>query len=292
MLEEVRRYFRNGSPITRLILANVIIFVMQSIILLGFTIAGSGTAFSNFLTNLYFPAELSELFRQPWTLITYQFLHDPVSIFHILFNMLYLYWFGRILTDFLHKRYIVPLYLTGGIIGAFSFMLIFNISPSFQTHAYILGASGSVLAIVAAAATLVPDYTVNLVFIGPVRLKWIALIAVLIDVIGVSAGGNAGGHLAHLGGALTGFLFIRSYRMGLHWFDGIIALYDNLVARFRRQPRVVYVRRDEKPRQKQQPGRPDAQQAKMDAILDKINQSGYDSLSKEEKDFLFRMSKD
>ena len=289
MLEEIRNSFRNGNILQRIIILNVGLFVVQSIIFLLFTVGGGRDTFSNILSYLYFPESPALLLRRPWTLFTYQFLHDPFGIFHILFNMLYLWWFGRIAVEFIRERYILPLYLTGGIVGALFFMLIYNLSPEFQGSSPLLvGASASILAIVAAAATIVPDYTVHLILIGPVRLKWIALIAVLLDIVGITAGGNVGGHLAHLGGALTGFLFIRSYQSGWNWFDGWLAVLDNLMARFRNEPRVVYVRKEKKTTTR--PTVTEDQQEKMDAILDKISRSGYDSLSKEEKTFLFRIS--
>jgi membrane associated rhomboid family serine protease len=289
MFEEIRNSFRNGNILQRIIILNVGLFVVQSLIFLLFTIGGGRDTFSQVLSYLYFPESPAMLLRRPWTLFTYQFLHDPFGLFHILFNMLYLWWFGRIAVEFIRERYILPLYLTGGIAGALFFMLMYNLPPGFQGGSPLLvGASASILAIVAAAATIVPDYTVHLILIGPVRLKWIALIAVLLDIVGITAGGNVGGHLAHLGGALTGFLFIRSYQSGWNWFDGWLAVWDNIMARFRNEPRVVYVRKEKK--------KPSAttvtedQQQKMDAILDKISRSGYDSLSKEEKTFLFRIS--
>lgn len=292
MLEEVKRYFQSGSVITRLILVNVGIFVLQSLVLLVFTLTGHQQTFLQAMEYLYFPATIVHFVSQPWSIITYQFLHEPLGIFHILFNMLYLYWFGRILLDFMESKYVVPLYITGGIAGSLLFMFLYGISPALQTNGLLLGASASILAIVAAAATLVPDYTVHLILIGPVRLKWIALIAVLIDIVGISSGGNVGGHIAHLGGALTGYLFIQSYRRGWHWFDWVFALGSRLKMRSNKKPRIVYVRNET--------GKPSAsgnrksvdQQERMDAILDKISKSGYESLNSEERAFLFKISKE
>lgn len=295
MFDEIRSRFDNGSAISRLIIINVALFATQSILFLVFTIAGAGDVFSSFLNRLYVPSSAGALLRQPWSLLTYQFLHDPFGIFHILFNMLYLWWFGRIATEFIQERYITPLYLTGGLAGALLFILIYTLSPAFGGAALLVGASASVLAIVVAAATIVPDYTVHLILIGPVRLKWIALIAVLIDIVGITSGANVGGHLAHLGGALCGFLFIYSYQRGVHWFDGILAWTDYLGARMRNEPRVVYVNKEKQKPAREKASRQntsEADQAKMDAILDKISASGYDSLSTEEKNFLFRISKD
>jgi hypothetical protein len=207
--------------------------------------------------------------------------------------MLYLYFFGRILVDFLNQKYILPLYITGGVAGALLFMVTYNISPVFQTHdAVLVGASASILAIVVAAATMVPDYTVFLILIGPVKLKYIALIAILIDIVSISAGSNAGGHIAHLGGALCGYLYIVSYRRGNNWFSKWPTFEKRIMNLFsRKKPKVAFV--NTKPRAAQQKHKAQKEadkQKRMDEILDKIAQSGYDSLTKAEKEFLFTIS--
>ena len=300
MINDVKHHMRHGSIITKLLIINIGIFAIQSIIFLFFTLSGNGVRFESFLEWFYFPKNIisaegvNDLLHKPWSIFTYQFLHEPTGIFHILFNMLYLFFFGRILIDFLNRKYILPLYLTGGIIGAILFMITYNFAPIFQTtDAVLLGASASILAIVVAAATLAPDYTVFLILIGPVKLKYIALIAVLIDIVSISAGDNAGGHIAHIGGALTGYFYIRSYQRGRNWFGWWPRFEEWVGGLFeRKKPKVVYVN------QKQKPGTPSAakttkskdNQKRMDEILDKIAQSGYNSLTKAEKEFLFKIS--
>jgi membrane associated rhomboid family serine protease len=276
--------------ITKLLLINILVFVVQSIILLFFTLGNKQEIFINFLQHFYFPENLKLFITRPWTLFTYQFLHSPLGIFHILFNMLYLYFFGRILIDFLNSRNIFPLYITGGIAGALVFMITYNLAPVFQTTDGILvGASASVLALVVAVATLVPDFTVFLIFFGPVKLKYIAFAAILIDVVSISAGSNAGGHLSHLGGALTGFLFIKSYQKGYNWFGWYFTLEDKIKNLRNKNPKVAYVNTEYK---KTKSTIPDEKQKKLDAILDKISKGGYDSLSAAEKEFLFTVSKE
>lgn len=184
----------------------------------------------------------------------------------------------------------VPLYITGGIAGALFFMLTYNLAPGFQTHNGILvGASASVLALVVAAASLVPDYTVLLIFFGAVKLKYIAFAALLIDIVSISAGSNAGGHLSHLGGALIGFLFIKSYQKGMNWFNWIFTLEDKLKNLRRKKPKVIYKNVEQK---KSKTELPADKQKQVDAILDKISKGGYESLSAAEKEFLFTVSKE
>lgn len=294
MIADLKHKFRYGSVIMKLLLVNVGIFVVQELILFIFSMSGTRPVFDHFMEYLYFPADAKLFLTRPWSIFTYQFLHDPSNIFHILFNMLYLYFFGRILLDFLNKKYIVPLYITGGIAGAAGFMLIYTFSPSYDSsNALLFGASASVLALVVAAATLVPDYTVFLILIGPVKLKYIALFAIIVDIVSINAQNNAGGHISHLGGALAGFLFVRSYKRGLHWFDWIFAMGDKLKnTGARKKPKVAYVNPVKTMNKPGTPGMNDDKQKKLDAILDKISKSGYESLSAAEKEFLFTISKD
>lgn len=288
MLNEIKHKFHFGNIITKLLIVNIGLFVLQSLIMLLFTVFGKQDVFMQVMDKLYFPNRPSTYIRQPWSILTYQFLHTPFGIFHVLFNMIFLFFFGRIFTQFMNMRYILPLYITGGILGALLFMVTFNISPAFQTNAMLVGASASILAIVVAAATLVPDYTVYLLLIGPVKLKWIALVALLIDIINISSGSNAGGHIAHLGGALAGFFFIYSYRRGFNWFGWAFRLMDTYEKPKYNKPRVAYVRK--KAIENNEKKTAATNQKRVDEILDKISRSGYDSLTKEEKEFLFKVS--
>jgi hypothetical protein len=223
------------------------------------------------------------------------FTHGEVM--HILFNMLVLYWFGKILTEFLGNRKILPLYLLGGISGAILFIASYQLFPIFHAavpEARAWGASASVMAVMIAAATLVPDYTMFLLLIGPVKIKWIALIAVVLDLISIPSS-NAGGHIAHLGGALFGFVFIRQMQKGRDLSSGINWLIDKSANLFKpKTPLKVSYRTKEKST-KQSAGKTVVQSSKqerLDSILDKIAQSGYDSLTKDEKEFLFKVSKE
>ncbi len=298
IIRDFKYQLKNGTIISKLLIINILVFLIQSIIYLFFTLSGNEDTFANILSWFYFPKYLirensaNDLISKPWSIITYQFFHSPRSILHILFNMLYLYFFGRILVDFLNKKFVLPLYLTGGIVGAIVFMLTYNLSPAFKDQdAVLLGASASILAIVVAAATLVPDFTVFMILIGPVKLKYIALFAIVVDMVSISARINEGGHLSHLGGALTGYLYILSYQRGKNWFGWWPKFEEKIAGLFeRKKPKVAFVN--------QKPGTPAASkkqkdannQKRMDEILDKIAKSGYDSLSKAEKEFLFKIS--
>jgi hypothetical protein len=208
------------------------------------------------------------------------FMH--ASVFHILFNLLWFYWFGQIFEEYLGKNRTLGLYLMGGLTGAFFFVLCYNTVP-FYTQlnvAYgstLVGASASVMAIIVATATLLPDYTIPLILIGPVKLKWLALFFVVVDFLGITSA-NAGGELSHLGGAFIGFVYIKQLQNGHDWIAGITNL-------FKPRPKLKVVSKNNSRSYNDLP-----RQEEIDMILDKISKSGYDSLTKQEKEILFRAS--
>jgi len=228
---------------------------------------------------LYLPSYLPKLLVRFWTPVTYMFMH--ASILHILFNMLSLYWFGQIFEEFLGKKRTIVLYLMGGLAGGLLFVIAFNLLPLFsyvKQVSYVVGASASVMAIVVAAATTVPNYEISLILLGPVKIKWIALFYVAVDFL-LTTGPNAGGQIAHLGGALIGFVYVKQLQRGNDWIEGITKIFKP-----KSKLKVVSTNRDKgtsaKPRQDE-----------VDEILDKISHTGYESLNKHEKEVLFRASK-
>lgn len=308
--DELRHYFFNGTMVVRLILVNVAVYCTMSLILLLTFLLQTPDTYEWLLNYLMLPAKLGNFIWQPWSLITYMFLHG--GFFHILFNMLMLNFFGNIIGDLLGNRRILPLYLLGGLGGALLYLALYQLLPVFRAdidQTYMLGASAAVMAIMGAAATLRPDYTIFLMFIGAVKLKWVALFFVLIDLFTIPQS-NPGGHIAHLGGVLVGYLFIKQLQQGSDWSLSINQWLDNLASVFRQtnspkrnKPQIV--RKNEKviqgnggfinePKQNitTRPQRSKAQQEKVDNILDKISQTGYDSLTADEKAFLFNLSND
>ena len=294
--DDIKYQFRHGNAIMKILLVNVLIFAVQSIIFLIAYFGGFKEEYIVFLSKWFWVStDLSVLITKPWTLFTAMLMHDPEDIFHILSNMLYLFFFGRIFIDFISQKNSWPLFLTGGLVGTFVAIATYNLAPSLKDLVGIpmVGASAGIMAIVLAAATLVPNNSVNIIFIGPVRLKYIALLVVVIDLLSIPSEYNLGGHVAHLGGALTGYLFIRSYQSGHPWFEWWPKFENFIVKLFeKKKPKVVYVNRNPTPK-KTTMGRDERDvddQVKIDAILDKIKAGGYDSLSKAEKDFLFKIS--
>jgi membrane associated rhomboid family serine protease len=275
------KMLHSGSKLNLLIGINIIVYLLINI---PATIEGvffNSTVIKT-LTDKYLllPAYLPKLLTHFWTPLTYMFMH--AGIFHILFNMLWFYWFGQIFEEYLGKKRTLGLYLMGGFAGAFLFVLCYNTIPLYtQNHlaevSTLVGASASVMAIIVATATLLPDYTIPLILIGPVKLKWLALFFVIMDFLGIS-GLNAGGELSHLGGAIIGFVYIRQLQNGRDWIAGITNL-------FKPKPKMKIVAKNNSRSSHDLP-----RQEEIDLILDKISRSGYDSLTRQEKEILFRAS--
>jgi membrane associated rhomboid family serine protease len=276
------KMFRSGSKINLLIGINVFVFLLINIPAV-FEALITRTNIINTYSYEYLalPAYLPKLLTRFWTPLTYMFMH--AGIFHILFNMLWLYWMGQIFEEFLGNKRILGLYLLGGLAGAVLYIASYNIFPAFTQSGALLvssavGASASVIAIIVGAATIAPDYTIMLILLGPVKLKWLVIIYVIIDFLGV-VGPNAGGEIAHLGGALFGFIYVKQLQNG----RDMVAFIANL---FKSRSKLKVVSNN---RAKNSSAKP--RQEEIDRILDKISTTGYESLSKQEKETLFRASK-
>jgi len=287
--DEIGKTFRTGSSLTRLIYLNIAVFLLISVgSIIGYLL--NNQALSLKILNLFsVPSSVKAFILRPWTLITYMFTHK--DILHILFNMLWLYWFGTIFLEYLDQKKLVSVYLLGGITGAIVYIISFNIFPVFDqvvSESVAIGASASVLAIVVAIALYVPDYSVNLILLGRVKIKWIALVIfILTSVMDFSV--NSGGKLAHIGGAGFGYLYTANLRRGRDLGKGINKTIDFLATLFkpRKKMRVTYKKRTTD--YDYNKARVDHQE-QINKILDKISKGGYDSLTKEEKDLLFSES--
>jgi membrane associated rhomboid family serine protease len=278
----------------------LVVYVALILIRVLLTLTGGAALYAQFVHLFMLPASIPEFITKPWTLVTYFFLHE--RFFHILFNMLFLYWFGRIIKEFLGGGKVVSLYVLGGLVGGLFYILIYNTIPFFAERvvgSVMLGASTGVFAVVVGAATFMPNYTILLMFIGPVKIKYIAIFYVVL-AFAQSTGLNAGGELAHLGGAALGFFYMRQLQNGTDWGKWLNYLFDFFKSFFVRQPKVKVSYRKKKTakttanKTKTSPTSvvsDSASQEEIDIILDKISQSGYESLSKEEKQKLFNASK-
>ena len=288
IIDEIKLSFKNGSYLTKLIYINLAFWLLVRLVFVGFKLSGSDAA--PFLGWLALPSSFELFISRPWTLITYMFLH--FDFLHILFNVLWLYWFGKIFLEYHNQRRLLSLYLLGGLTGGLAFMLAYNLVPVFKDSVLftqLLGASASVIAIVIAISVYVPNHVIHLLFIGPVRIKWIALISILLYIIGLS-GQNAGGNFAHLGGALWGWLYMSQLMAGRDIASGFNRVADKVFSSIKRRKKLKVKHSFPNPDYEFNRKRND-QQAEINRILDKIGKSGYDSLTFEEKDTLFKMSK-
>jgi membrane associated rhomboid family serine protease len=290
IFDDIKATFRNGNNLIKLIYINIALFLIITIIgVIGFLVINP-EIINQTVRLLSVPSSLQMLLVRPWTLITYMFTHK--ELLHILVNLLWLYWFGKIFLEYLDQKKLVAVYLLGGITGAFTYVLSYNIFPAFQgvvgESVPLLGASASVMAIVVAIAAYVPDYTVYMFLLGRIKIKYIALgIFILTSIMDFSV--NAGGKLAHIGGALFGYLYILNYRQGRDIGKGINKIIDFFVTLFRpaKKLKVTYKR----PANDFEYNKIKIEhQKEINKILDKISKGGYDSLTKAEKDILFRES--
>ena len=293
LFNKIKTFFKTNDALTGLIAVNLAVFVLYHVIRLFFVLFA---ALPHFPLDgwLSVPAELESLLRCPWTLMTYMFFHQ--GILHILLNMLWLYWFGKIFRMYFSGWQLVNVYIFGGWTGALLYVAFYNIFPVFSTAKHfslLLGASGGVLAVVLAIACYVPRYTINLLLLGRVKLMTIALVVIAIDVVSISTSDNAGGHIAHLGGALLGYLFAVNSHKGRDitaWFGRFCAWMGSF---FKPKPkpvmRVTYKRPPTDDREYNR--RKVENQHEIDRILDKISIGGYDSLTRQEKETLFQQKK-
>jgi membrane associated rhomboid family serine protease len=289
IIRDIQDQFKlQNNALIKIILINILVYVFDCAVWIIAKFSAYDILFYTVQSYQGAPSDFSELLYKPWTLITYAFSHDTPSPFHIFFNMLGLYWFGGLISEYVGGRRLVSLYFIGALAGVASYLLCYNFVPYYANHpsSMLIGASASVLAAVVGAATLIPEYRFHLVFLGPVKLVYIAAFYVFISLIG-SVQGNAGGNIAHLGGALSGFLFIYYLKKGTDIGKPINALFDFIDRLFSKKGKVrmsflnsnLPVENNYKPNQKE-----------VDVILDKISRSGYESLTKEEKQKLFKAS--
>lgn len=292
-------YAKGNSMIRKLIIINVMVFVLTSLVGVVFWGIGGTQTYAYYMNEFmrYFgvPTDLSVLMVRPWTIFTYTFFHSGIT--HILFNMIFLYWLGTIFQEYLGNRKVLSTFLWGSFFGAVLYILAFNLMPIFQSQvqlSYMVGASAGVMAIVVGIGTFLPQYEVSF-FRFYIPLKWIALSFVALDFINMPQG-NEGGHISHLGGALFGFLYAQHLRRHSKIGDGIEDLGNFLGGLFKKKPKLTVVKKQEAPAYSKttiadladefEPSPED-----IDAILDKINQTGYESLTSQEREMLFKASK-
>ena len=283
--EGLKRSFRRGTALTRLIYVNVGFFLFLKLVEVGFVLAGYQRVEALLLAYTGVPALPEELLYTPWTIVTYMFTH--FGFLHLLFNMLWLYWFGSMFLNYFSGRKLVWVYVLGGLFGALLYMAAYSVFPVFAEERYLsraIGASASVMAVVFAVCAYLPNHRVYVFLVGPVRLITLALFTALIDVLSIP-GTNAGGHIAHLGGALFGVLFTLSVRRSA----GGAGFWGKLWKASPRKPKMkVKYKRASEMTDREYNEHKRQRSDRINEILDKISKSGYGSLTKEEKELLFK----
>jgi membrane associated rhomboid family serine protease len=293
--DNITSKYKQGNIVTRLIFINTGVFLvlrLTMVLLSLFKVEGGG-----FMQYLEMPSFLPQLLVTPWTVFTYMFVH--LDLMHILFNMLWLFFFGGMFLRWFSPRQLGGLYVIGGLFGALFFAVFYNLLPAFEgVDASLMGASASILALGIAVAFYRPDEPVSLFLLGTIKLKWLAIVMVIMDVLSLN-GSNAGGSMAHLGGAVAGLLFGLTLRQNIDITRWINPFIDGIANLFRPRPKMkVTYQRSKSEQTYKTPDveqdyrdRKKAEMDRLDTILDKIKKSGYDSLTAQEKQQLFESSK-
>ena len=305
IIDRLKYQFDSAPSLKRLIYINVAVFIavhLVSVVLMLFNIDTM-----HWLSYIEVPSVLHVLPYRVWTLFTYMFVH--YDLWHILFNMMWLYWFGTIFMQYFSQKHLSVLYVLGGLAGAALYLVSYNVFPYFAgKEGLMCGASASIMAIVFATTLRVPNYKINLMFVGAVSLKYIALVTILIDFLSMTSS-NAGGHFAHIGGALMGVIFALYWSKGKDILQPINRLIDKLVSACHRPhikirrpaKKKPFTRTSEEKKTPHTHKRPETdseynarkkrEAEEIDKILDKVKKSGYTALTTEEKQRLFDAKK-
>ena len=272
-LDNLKREFGIANMLNKLIYINVFSFLVLNI---------SSVIFSLLLIDissikelLMLPSSTEEVIKKPWSLISYMFIHD--NFIHLLFNLIWLHFGGKLFLQYLNQKQLLYTYILGGLFGGILFIIAFNNLPAlipYSENAKALGASASVLAIFFAIATYIPNFQVSIPFIGFIKLKHIALIYIILDFLNIP-NGNAGGHIAHLGGAIFGFFYVKKFtqKSAKNKQNQFLSYLKNIFNFQKSKNKKSYKMKE------------------IDLILEKISKSGYNSLTKIEKELLFKSSK-
>lgn len=296
MFENLYKKYRGSDVVGKFIFVNVALYVLLLFIGIFSVLFNAGSLSADVLSFVELPASLGELALRPWTVFTYMFIH--AGLWHILWNMFALYFFGKIFLNFYSVRHFVGIYILGGLFGALFFVLAYNLFPYFGPYlpfSRLVGASAAVLAVVVAAAVRSPQYRINLMFVGSVKLSTFALVVVAMSFLMLS-GENAGGNFAHLGGAFAGWLVADMLNKGrdlTQVVNGPIDWLSSLIVRLRtprkKKTKFTYTRGG-RSADYEYNARKKADEAEVDRILEKVKKGGYASLSEEEKKRLFEAS--
>lgn len=293
MFDDFKNAFqRHNNAHVQLIIINIVVFVVMTVMYVFSRALQYDSIFLFIYDQVAIPGSIGAYLQKPWTILTYAFVHDFTGIWHIVFNMFGLYWFGKLFVEYLGSDKLIAIYILGALAGAAAYLLTHNTIPYFvqMNNGSMIGASAAVFAIVVATATLLPDYSFHLLLIGPVKIKYIAAFYVFASFL-ASVGANAGGNIAHLGGALVGFVYLKQLQAGSNWGNWITITLQWFKNIFKPKPAVKVTYRKNETYVSKPSKSSKVSQEELDAILDKISDGGYESLTKDEKEKLFNASK-
>lgn len=289
ILDDLKLQFRMGDVTTKLIFWNIALFAIPAVVFGLFSLFSFNIDYLKFVSLSSNP---SDLLWKPWSILSYAFFH--FGFLHIIFNLLMLNFVGKLFTTFFTQKQLLNLYLVSAIFAGLLYIICYMIFPALsRSDANLVGASGAVMALLVATATYQPMMEVRVFLFGNVKLVYLVLVFFILDLIQLPMS-NTGGHLAHIGGAFFGYFYIKALQNGTDitlWFEKIISFFASL---FGNRPKETTFRKVHKTYSVQQQKTvskivtKDKTQQQIDEILDKISKSGYDSLSKEEKEFLFK----
>ena len=282
IFNDIKQVFKTNNYLYQIIIVNAVVFIGLNVVIALTPVSVSDSVMSFFTLS----ANVSENYWMVWTYFTYMFTHKGLG--HFFFNMLLLYWMGMILADLYGQKRVIGLYIYGGLMGGLLFVIGYNLIPGYSTNTTLIGASGGVMSVMVAIGVLQPNYQLRLPVLGEISLKYLVLFGFILSTI-LFLNKNTGGKLAHFGGAAYGAIFAYYLPKGTDitriftkWFEAI----KNL---FTRKPKIKVVHKSKNYTNTKSTSKQD--QAQVDVILDKISKSGYDSLTKSEKDFLFKFGK-
>lgn len=281
ILDDIKKIFKNGNYLFQIIIVNAAIFIVLNII----SALTPVSVFDEIIKYFGLSVDFSSNYWMVWTYITYMFTH--LELWHIFFNMLFLYYLGHVLADLYGQRRVLETYLYGGIAGGLLYVIVSFFLPNTTPNQYLIGASGGVMAVMLATGVLQPNYILRFAILGEVKLKWVAIGGFVLSSL-LDLDQNTGGKIAHIGGAVYGMLFALNLQKGTDINKVITKFLSGIVSVFTSKPKIKVVH---KSKNYQKPTSPQLTPEEVDVILEKISKSGYDSLTKKEKEFLFKFSK-
>lgn len=285
IFDDLKLQYRTGGMAQKLLFWNIGLFVLATFV--DVVLKFSGFAFSYF-DYVALSSNTLVFITKPWTILTFNFFH--AGVFHLIFNVLVLHFSGRLFNTYFTDKQLFGVYLLGGVFSGLTFIVLYFVLGKVSL---LVGASGAIMALLMATATYAPFMLLRIPLLGVVKLWHVAFFILVMDLIQLPLE-NMGGHLAHFGGALFGFIYIKLLQKGVDMTKPISMFLDQLATVFKPKPKTPFrkVHRNTEKKSVHSFGQnTDMTQKQIDEILDKISQSGYDCLSKEEKEFLFKAGK-